>query len=97
MPQDQSQLWDLFALLAQLQKSRLPCVLIQQIGDEVQGPPVLLRDRLHHAILTMCGGNGRGSRVVVSCDAIVVLLLSGGGCGSSSLLGVLMVTLLMHP
>jgi hypothetical protein len=26
-----------------------------------------------------------------------VLLLSGGGCGSSSLLGVLMVTLLMHP
>jgi len=97
MPQDQSQLWDLFALLAQLQKSRLPCVLVQQVSDKVQGPSILFGDSLHHAILAVCRSNRRGGSVVVSCDAIVVLLLCSGCCGSCSLLGVLVMRLLVHP
>jgi hypothetical protein len=95
VPQYQSKLWDLFSLLAQLEKSSLPCVLIEQLGNESQRPPVLLSDIVRQARVLPMVRNGRGGSVMVRGNSIV---MSRRGCRSRSLLRVLlMVILLMHP
>ena len=99
MPQDQSQFWDLLALLAELQQSSLPSVLVEQVGDVGQCSTIVLRHRgLNIAILSM--SCRQSTRVIVgSGDAVVVSLLrnGGGGGGSCCLLGMLVVTRLVHP
>jgi hypothetical protein len=96
VPQYQCELWYLFALLAQFQKSRLPCILIQQIRNEVQRAPILFRNILHHTcVLTVCWiYQGWSGSVVVGSNPIVVLLIS---CCMRGLGSMLMVGLLVHP
>ena len=101
MPEDEGELRNLLSLLAELKKSRLPCVLVEQIGNVSHRPTILLRDVVRRGsgsgILAVPGsevvhiGVGTGQAVVV---LLLLLLGSSGG-----LMGMLMMasSLLMHP
>lgn len=108
MPQDQSQLRDLLALLAELQQGSLPGVLVQQVGDVGQGAAIVLGDGVVDAAgagilgTSAVGGRVEGVDVTVGVgagEAIVVLLLGGRGGGCGGLLGVVLLVagLLVHP
>ncbi len=45
VPQNQGQLWDLLPLLGELQQCGLARVLVEEIGNVLQGPAVVLRHR----------------------------------------------------
>lgn len=96
MPQDQGELRNLLALLAQFQEGLLAGILVQQVGDVSHCAAIVLG---HVGVI--------GSRVLVDGierirmagrggDAVEVSLL-GGGRSSSSLLGMLVMGLLVHP
>lgn len=100
MPQDQSQLRHLFALLAQFQEGRLACGRLHELCDPVQNALVLLRHADVGVRLDVVGGPARyhvvvrhGSAVIAR-DAIVVLLLRGLCCDGGSLSLSLHLTLL---
>jgi hypothetical protein len=100
MPQYEGQLGDLFALLTKFQQSSLPSVLVEKIGDEGHGTPVVLRDIAVIGILTVAGELTRASKTV---EVLLLLLLNGGCCCSGHLLllllgmGVMRARLLVHP
>lgn len=97
MPEDQSQLRNLLSLLAELQQSSLPRTLIQQVGDEGHGSPILLR----HVVR---GDGGILIRLLLSLLLLSLLslrlcLLLLGGLLLLLLATVLLngLLLLMHP
>lgn len=98
MPENQSQLGDLLALLAQLKQGRLASAFVQEISDVSHGAAVVFGNVLMVRILTVGGGQG-SNRGVRAGEAVIVLLLGGRSGGSGgSLLSMLMVSgLLVHP
>ena len=97
MPQNQGQLGNLLSFLAKLQERALARVLVQQVGDVLQRPTVVLgHGRLESTLLGMGLGQD-ASGVVGAGNAVVVLLLGDIGSGGSSLGVVLVRRLLMHP
>jgi hypothetical protein len=100
MPQYESQLGDLLALFTKFQQSSLPSVLVEKIGYEGHGTPVVLRDIAVIGILTVAGELTRASETV---KVLLLLLLNGGGGCSGHLLllllgmGVMRARLLVHP
>lgn len=100
MPEDQSQLWDLLSLLAQLQKRALASLLVQELSDPNQHPPVLLGDIVHHsAIVSLTWQKVWDLRSIVGgLKSSIVGGLCGGGCGLGLLVGLLLlVIVLVHP
>lgn len=102
MPQDQSQLRNLLALLAQFKQSGLARVFIQKIGNILQSAPVIFRHRgLKRCLLGM--GLSQGIDTIVGAgNAVVVLLLgnvgsSSGGGGLGMLAELVMGCLLVQP
>lgn len=92
MPQDQSELWYLLALLAELKQGRLPCCWLHKLRDPVEHAPVLLCHADLCIRLQIVRGTSRDDAIardscsVVTRDPLVVLLLglrSGGSSGSS--------------
>ncbi len=93
MPYDQSQLWDLFPLLAQFHKSCFSGIAIHQLGNPSKHPPILLADCSLHGPTTRIVVQSRASpiTVVAHSNAVIVLLLSRGCCSRCRLgLGVLL-------
>ena len=82
VPQDQSQLGNLLALLAQLQQSSLASVLVQEVGDVLQGAPVLLGN-VQRGVRAMSLGQGANAVVGASETIVVLLLGDGSSCGGS--------------
>lgn len=103
MPQYESQLGDLLALFTEFQQSSLPSALIEKIGYEGHGTPVILRDIAVIGILTVAGELTRASKTVKVLLLLLLLLLNGGGGCSGHLLllllsmGVMRARLLVHP
>lgn len=106
MPQDEGQLGNLLALLAQLEESGLAGVLVEQIGNIGHGAAVVLGDVVVGSILGVGGDLAAADgRVAASSEAAEVLLLldhggGGGGCGGLLLLlrmGMVGGGLLVHP
>lgn len=100
MPEDQSQLWDLLSLLAQLQKRALASFLVQELGNPNQYPPVLLGDIVHHsAIMSLAWQNVWNLRSIMGgLKSSIVSGLRRGGCGLGLLVGLLLlVIVLVHP
>ena len=100
MPEDQSQLRDLLSLLAELQKRALASLLVQELSDPDQYPPVLLGDIVHHsAIVSLPWQKIWDLRSIVGgLKGSIVSGLRGGGCGLGLLVGLLLlVIVLVHP
>lgn len=93
MPEYQSKLWYLFALLAQLQQGRFACSRLHELRDPVKHTPVLLSHaNLGVRLYVVRGAAGHDAVAGDSCsvvarDTLVVLLLGlcGGGGGGGSL------------
>jgi hypothetical protein len=92
MPQDQSQLWHLLALLAELKQGGLACCWLHKLRNPIEHTPVLLRHANLRVRLQIVRGTARHDAVagdscpIVARDPLVVLLLglcsgSGGGGG----------------
>lgn len=97
MPQDERELGNLLALLAQLEQGALARVLIKKVGDVLQRPAVVLGyRRLEGCLLGMALGEGANA-VVGAGDAIVMLLLGDVGGSRGGLSMVLVRRLLVHP
>lgn len=102
MPENQSQLWDLLSLLAQLQESALASLLVQELSDPDQHPPILLGDIVHHStIVSLTWQKVWDLRSIVGgLKSSIVGGLRGGGCGLGLglLVGLLLlVIVLVHP
>lgn len=92
MPQDQSKLWDLLALLAELKQGGLACRWLHKLRDPIEHTPILLRHANLGVRLQIIRGTSRDDAIArdsgpaVARDPLVVLLLglrSGGGGGGS--------------
>lgn len=92
MPQNQSQLGHLLALLAQLQKSALPRVRIHHLRNPLQHPSVLVTDSAHsssftHAIALSLPTQATLSVVIVHAAARELLHVGAGvGCNAAIVL-----------
>ena len=97
VPQNQRELGNLFSLFTELQERALARVLVQEIGNVLQRPAVVLgHGRLEGIVLGMGLGHDAGG-IVRAGNAIVVLLLSDVGSSGRSLGVVLVRRLLVHP
>ena len=83
MPNDQSQFRHLLPLLAQFHQSRLPPTIIHKICNPFEHLLVLFTDRtIHRVVLARHLRSLHVAIVVVSLNAVVMLLLGrGGSCG----------------
>lgn len=98
MPEDQGQFGNLLSLLAKLQERGLPGVLVQQVGDVLQRPAVVVRDHRFNGIILRMGGSGEGIHIVMCAGHAVVVLLLGNIGGGGGSLGMLVVgSLLVKP
>jgi hypothetical protein len=81
MPQDQSQLWHLLALLAELKQGGLACCWLHKLRNPIEHTPVLLRHANLRVRLQIVRGTARHDAVagdscpIVARDPLVVLLL----------------------
>ena len=100
MPEDQSQLGHLLALLAQLQQGRLARCGLHKLRNPVEHAPVLLRHADIRVGLHVVRRAARHDAIagdscsIVARDPLVVLLL--GLCGSSGGGGGLCLSLRLH-
>jgi hypothetical protein len=93
MPQDQSQLWHLLALLAELKQGGLACCWLHKLRNPIEHAPVLLCHANLGVGLQVVRGTSRHNAItgdgcsIIARDPLVVLLLGlrGGSCGSGSL------------
>ena len=104
VPEDESEFWNLLPLLTKFEKSRLPCIFVEQISNVRHSSTILFGDIVRRSsgsgILAVPGadvvhiGVGVGQAVVVLLLLLLLLLGDSGG-----LMSVLMVasSLLMHP
>lgn len=96
VPQDEGEFRYLLSLLAQLKQGRLSGALVQQVSNKGHSAPIILRYVLVTSFLGMY--SRQGSRIVVACKAVVLLLLRSRCGGGGGLLGMLVMgRLLVHP
>ena len=97
MPENERELGNLLALLAELQERSLSGILIEQVGNVLEGAAVVLRNnRLEGILLCVAGGEGAHG-VMGTGDAVVMLLLGNTGGLGLGLDVVLVRRLLVHP
>jgi hypothetical protein len=97
VPQDQGQLWNLFPLLAELQQRGFPGILVEEVGNVLEGTPVVLGYRCLQSIVLRVGRCEVVHVVDGAGDTVVVLLLGHVGGGGGGLCMVLVRILLVHP
>lgn len=83
MPEDQSQLWDLLPLLAQLEKRSLASGRLHKLGHPFQHAPVFVRHANVSCLHVVCWAPGDGvvarqSGAIVGRELLVVLALGSG-------------------
>ena len=102
MPEDEGQLWDLLPLLTEFKQSRLPRILIEQIGNVRHRPAILLR---HVAVRRSSRRSGILAVATTSAEvvdvgqaAVMLLLLLVLLMVAPTTAGLLLlVLLLVHP